>query len=138
MKAERRARMDWLLVAALAVGLIAFFWMISAKHASVGQATGLAYVKEKGCYELSTGLPAVVTDELIVLCTDFTHVVDYFIIQVDQTTIDCQGSIVKGNGGALLLPENVVSPRVTLRGCVLEGYGGLYSSKNPVDVYVVG
>ena len=129
--------MDWLLFAVLALGLIAFFWMVSAKHASVGQATGLAYVKEKGCYELGTGAPAVVTDKLIILCGDFTHSVDYFAIQTPQTTIDCQGSVVRGNGGALLLPENVVSPRVTLKDCVLEGYGGLYSSKDPVDVYVV-
>ncbi len=129
--------MDWLLFAVLALGLIAFFWMISTKHSSVGQATGLAYVKEKGCYELGEGLPAVVTDEMIVLCGDYAHSVDYFAIQIEQTTIDCQGSTVKGNGGALLLPENVVSPRVTLKDCTLTGYGGLYSSKDSVDVYVV-
>lgn len=137
MKAERRARMDWLLFAVLAIGLIAFFWMVTSKHSAVGQATGLAYVKEKECYQLDSGLPAVVTDELIVLCGDSTHLVDYFVIQTEQTTIDCQGSIVKGNGGALLLPENVVSPRVTLKGCAFTGYGGMYSSQSPVDVYVI-
>lgn len=137
MKANRRARMDWLLFAVLAIGLIAFFWMVSSTHSAVGQATGLAYAKEKGCYHFDSGLPVVVTDELIVLCGNSTHLVDYFVIQADQATIDCQGSTVKGVGGALLLPEYVVSPRVTLKGCVVEGYGGLYSSRNPVDVYMV-
>jgi hypothetical protein len=130
--------MDWLLFALLALGLIGFYWMISSKSSPTGQVGGIAYDEGAACYRLDSGLPAVVTYERIVLCPNFTHSVSYFVIQVDQTIIDCQGSLVKGKGGALLLPENVNNPRVTLKDCVLEGYEGLYSSQNPADVYVLG
>lgn len=89
------------------------------------------------CLSFDSGLPVGVEDSKIVLCPDRVHLVEYFLIRTDQSLIDCQGSIVKGTGGALLLPEGVVNPRVTLKDCVLEGYEGLYSSRNPVDVYIV-
>ena len=134
MRSHQRSLVDWALVAVLSLALIAFFMFMSHRVSS-GQVLGTAFDSAHSCYAFAQGLPVVVTYDSIILCPDTEQLVEYFVIQVPQVTIDCQGSLLKGDGGALLVPENVVKPRVTLKDCKTEGFGGLYSSQNPVDLY---
>lgn len=136
MHSDHRSLTDWLIVGVFALGLIAFFMLVTNKTAT-GHAIGTAYDSSKSCYAFDAGLPVVVTQDSMVLCADQLNKVAYFSIQVKQTTIDCQGSTIQGNGGAFLVPSRVTNPRVTLRNCTVENYQGLYSTKNPVDVYQV-
>ncbi len=128
--------MDWLVFGILALGLIAFFMFVNNGTTVTGRVVGTAFNENRNCYSFDSGLPVMVTQPSLRLCPNTTHAIDYFSIQTRQVLIDCQGSTLQGSGGALLVVEGVNHPRVTLLNCSWEGFDGLYSRTNPIDVYV--
>lgn len=69
------------------------------------------------------------------LCAGQTHLVDYFSLESSNTTIQCNHSILQGNGGALFVSKTK-NAHVTLRDCILQGYDGFYPNTNPIAVRV--
>ncbi len=127
--------MDWLIVGVVAIGLIAFFMLVSQRTLT-GQAYGTAYNNYANCYSFTQGLPVVATYDSIDLCANATHTLAYIAVRVPQLEVNCHGSTIQGAGGALFITEGVSNPRVTLKECVVEGFDGMYSNQDPVNVYV--
>lgn len=122
---------DWAFMIILIFALVVFVWFVSQRSIS-GQAIG-GSVSTSHCLSYEEGLSYSVVGR-VNLCANQIHRVDFFEVMGD-TFLDCRGSTIQGEGGALFVARED-SPSVTLHNCVVSGYDGLYVASAPVRVTV--
>lgn len=123
---------DWLMIGTIVLAMV-FLFSFMQQRTAAGQVIGGNV--ELQCVTLAHAEPVSITTSRLYLCANQIHSVEYFELHAKETIIDCAGSTLQGNGGALLVAR-VTHPTVTLRNCQLNGFEGLYSSQNPVTVKV--
>ncbi len=129
----RREWVDWAIVLMVFGALITLVFIIQSSTLS-GSVTGVSF-ENKDCLSYRT-LQSYPLTSSIRLCANQTHFVEYFDVYTNESVIDCQGSTLKGNGGALFVSHKNTQPLITLRHCVLEGYDGFSQASKSVDVRV--
>lgn len=127
--------LDWVVIGAITLAIV-FFFSTLQNRAPVGEVIGGSVsLSPQDCVIYSSPSKSYLLSSSLRLCPNATHPVDYFDLLESEVVIDCQGSTIHGNGGALFV-ASIDQPTVTLRRCVVEGYDGLYSNQNPVNVIV--
>ncbi len=128
----RNSWVDWAVIIVVIASL--FFLVSFVQQKTVqGHVVGLSF-SSKECFNYTSSQVHSLTSSLR-LCAGAVHMVDYFELWKNDLVIDCQGSTLKGDGGALFVAQTS-NLTVTLKHCVVEGYDGLYSAENPLVVRV--
>ncbi len=130
----RHSWFDWVFVGAVVLAIVFFFSFIQQRNAVGNVVGGTVSLPPQDCVNYSTLQPYTLSSSLR-LCGDAIHHVEYFTLVESDLVIDCQGSTIQGDGGALFVAQTS-QPTVTLRDCEIAGFDGHYSNQNPVTVKI--
>lgn len=128
----KRDHFDWMMVGFVVLFLVVFVAFVHARGGTItGKLIGVNSLAP-ACESFSD-LESVSVSSTLNLCRGQTHLVDYFSVESPNVIIQCNQSILQGNGGALFVSK-IPNAHITLRGCIVQGYDGFYQSANPLSV----
>ncbi|MDZ4256833.1 MAG: hypothetical protein U1C71_04440 [archaeon] len=123
---------DWLMVGILFFALLAFFLFV--QHRSITGQVVISNSYPKDCQSYANFQGINLYDSRLTLCPGIQEI-GYFHLKRPQTTIHCQNTTIRGNGGAIFI-TTLPQAQVTLDSCSLEGFDGLYPNRQPINVIV--
>ncbi len=126
--------LDWVFMGAMVVAIIIFFSFASQRAANANVVGGNIVAPPQDCVA-KTGFETIPLSYSILFCPNTVNDIDHFELADSGLVINCQGSTLHGRGGALFVAQTV-QPTITLRNCVVEGFDGLFTATNPVNVVV--
>lgn len=126
--------LDWVFMGAMVVAIILFFSFASQRSANANVIGGNIITPPQDCVA-KTGFETIPLSYSILFCPNTVNDIDHFELIESGLVINCQGSTLNGRGGALFVAQ-INQPTITLRDCALTGFGGLFTSTNPVNVIV--
>ena len=128
---------DWLFMGAVVLAIVVFFSFATQRNVIGRVIEGAVSSPASDCVDYSSSSPSatIALSSSLRLCANTIHLIDHFRVEESDLVIDCQNSIIQGNGGALFVPA-IDNPTITLKDCSTKGFDGLYSTQNPLVVRV--